>query len=255
MSNPLPSSLSLTNIPSGSQILSSTHDTNYSAVQTAFNQLLTALAAGTSGQVLTSAGPTALSFVTSPTAPYRKVTAKAVNTSVAEADLLNGEITVAANAIGANGMLRLTARGDWLQNTGVAADVPRFKLKLGATTLLDIGPSGANVAGTGAARNPWSIDIRIQNLGATNSQWASLSGLLVHANSGTAAATAPTVGEGGINTLQATNTPAYLRTSLEAAATGAVDTTVAQALSLTVINAVSNANYETKLYHALVEIL
>ena len=42
----------------------------------------------------------------------RKVTSKTVNTTTTETDLLNGEITVAASALGASRALRLTARGD-----------------------------------------------------------------------------------------------------------------------------------------------
>lgn len=66
MSNPIPSSLALTNIATGSPILSSTHDTNYSAIQTAVNEFVTALNSGVVNQALISAGGAAVSWLYPP---------------------------------------------------------------------------------------------------------------------------------------------------------------------------------------------
>src|SRR5690242_21569013 len=52
----------------------------------------------------------------------RKTTAKDVVNSVAETDLLNGEITVAGGQIGATGKLILTAYGDCLNNVATEKD-------------------------------------------------------------------------------------------------------------------------------------
>lgn len=67
---------------------------------------------------------------------FRKTTAKAVTNTVADTDLLNGEITIPANEMGTDGLLRLTAWGDWEQDSGSGSDVMIFTLKLGGTTLL-----------------------------------------------------------------------------------------------------------------------
>ena len=62
MSNPIPSSLALTNIATGSPIISSTHDTNYSAIQTAVNEFVAALNSGVVNQFLQSAGGSAVQW-------------------------------------------------------------------------------------------------------------------------------------------------------------------------------------------------
>lgn len=62
----LPSSLALTSIADGSQIIAAAHRNNYTSVQTAVNALISALAAGTSGQLLSSSGSTAVAYVDAP---------------------------------------------------------------------------------------------------------------------------------------------------------------------------------------------
>lgn len=60
----LPSSLALTNIAASSQILSTTHNSNYSAVQTAVNGVITALSGGAAGQLLYATSSTAVAYST-----------------------------------------------------------------------------------------------------------------------------------------------------------------------------------------------
>jgi hypothetical protein len=67
---------------------------------------------------------------------YRKVTPKAVVNSIAETDLLNGEITIPAGLMGISGGIRLTMMGDCVNNSAATQAAPVFKLKLGATTIL-----------------------------------------------------------------------------------------------------------------------
>jgi len=193
---------------------------------------------GTAWTPTTIAGPTT----------YRKTTSKTVNTTVAETDLLNGEITVAANVMSTNKLLRLTAWGDWKQNSGGAADLPRFKLLFGGATLIDSNATGGTVANS-ATRRGWKIVAEILNLGATNSQWATMKADVGAGSVSAAASASPTTGEGTYSL--ATNVFGLLIASN----TGAVDTTAGCALALSVINASNNANYETKLTGALVEII
>ncbi len=94
MSNPIPSSLALTNIPTGSAILSSTHDTNYSAIQSAVNEIIAALNSGVSGQQLLSAGGAALQW-------GMKVTAQTI-ASGPPASPSDGDIWI-ATSVDANG--------------------------------------------------------------------------------------------------------------------------------------------------------
>jgi hypothetical protein len=187
-------------------------------------------------------------------AHYRKTTSKQVLNSVVETDLLNGEITIGAGAMSTNRILRLTARGDWTNNSAAARDVPRFKVKLGATTLLDTSITGALVVGAGAFREPWRMDITIANLGATGSQWVQMNGAIAFVSAGVFGAAAFVTGNGTTTTL-AGAAAAERNASYEGSNTTAVDTTIAQLLALTVINPTATATCDVTLAHAFVEIV
>lgn len=249
----LPTSVALTTIPDGSLAVAADPRNNFAALQSALNSLITILGGGTSPQVLTSGGAGVVSWA-APAAStiYRKTTAKVVNTTVAEIDLLNGEITIGAAALGTTGVLRLTARGDYLQNSGVTIAGPRFKLKLGATTIFDTGVTPQTVVNS-ATRYGWRIDAVIANTGVANAQSASIDGLVTAAftNGGGAALATLTTGEGvytqpgaGVNyaTLFGWNS-------------AAVDTSAGQALVLTVILGNAHASHEIVLKNALVEVV
>jgi hypothetical protein len=178
---------------------------------------------------------------------YRKTTAKQVVSSTVETDLLNGEITIGAGVLGTVNALRLTASGDWINNTGANQITPRFKLKLGATTLLDTAVIATNWS-SNAARMGWKVEATIQNLGATNSQWAQLVMDMSGFFTGAGAATF-TTGE-GINQIITANLAKIL-----GANAGTVDTTAAQALAFTVTLPVSNAACDVTLKQAIVEII
>lgn len=187
----------------------------------------------------------------------RKTTSKAVNTSTTATDLLNGEFTLPAGAMGTDKIVRLTAWGDWKQNAAAVKDIPTFRLLLGGTTLIDTGNLGTANAEQIATRYGWRIQCEIQNLGATNSQQAYFSGLIHYLadnagplqnafNTGNGVVTFPSVSGPGSSAV----------TIYDGGNTGlTVDTTVACAVVLNVVNAFSNANYETKLYGALCEVI
>ena len=182
-------------------------------------------------------------------AHYRKTTTKQVVNTIAETDLLNGEVTIGAGVMGTSRTLRLTAWGDAVNNSGSTQVFPRLKLKLGATTLLDTGTLSGSWGGA-AGRFSWRALAEVANLGAANSQWAWLSaqmrGALVNANTGAAF----TTGEGNYGGLATVNW-----VDLTGGNSGAVDTTIAQALALTVILPAAGATLDMTLKGAFVEVV
>jgi hypothetical protein len=187
-----------------------------------------------------------------PGTTYRKTTSKAVTNTTTETDLLNGEITLPAGTLGTTGLMRLTAWGDALYNAGGTANSPRFKFKVGSgpTTVIDIGTL-ANGVGNSANRFGWRIVVEWMNLGATNSQWATIDAS-VACLSGGASTGSFTTGEGSILQNNAGAANAVFRAL--GGAVSAIDTTVGLAVILSVING-SATNTEVKLLGALVEII
>jgi hypothetical protein len=249
MSNPVPNALALSTINDGDQAQAAPLRNNFSAIQSAVNLIRACLAGGSAGQLLQAADGTDVQWVTGVplSAIYRKTTSKVVVNTVAETDLLNGEITVAANAMSTNRALRLTAFGDLINNTGAAVATPRIKLKLGATTLVDSSVVAAAWSAL-ASRLPWRITALIQNLGAANSQWADMA-FKADPIIAVASNIVVTTGEG----LVVTSLNDFW--SIGAGNAGAVDTTLAQLLALTVTLPTANALEDMTLKGALVEIV
>lgn len=208
------------------------------------------LGIGSTGQVLTVAGGVP-AWAAAAAVSYRKATSKTVNTTVAATDLLNGEITVAAGALGTTGVLRLTAWGDYLQNSGGAAAAPRFQVVLGGTTLIDTGTTAASDAAS-AVREPFRISVELMNTGAANAQMTHF--LLNYMTAGgTNFANAFTTGEG---IYQSVYDGAAARARVgQGFTTSAVDMATSKTLVLNVINGSASASYETKLFGALVEVV
>lgn len=247
----LPSSLALTTIVDGTQIIAVDHRNNYTSLQATVNALITALSGGTPGQYLSALSPSAIGWTAPPTVTtYRKTTAKTVNSSIAETDLLNGEITLAAGVLGLSGCARFTAWGEILNNNAVSANGPRFKLKLGGTTLIDsnvLNCAWQNVATRGA----WRVAVEIMNLGATNSQCVSFEMLytLGYLGAGGGACLALSTGNGNHWVTPSGNG------GINGSTAAAIDSTAAKLLEFTVTLPVSAATMECKLTGALVEVL
>jgi len=192
---------------------------------------------------------------------YRKVTAKTVNTTVAATDLLNGEITIAADLLNTTGFIRLSVIGDWLQNTGGFVAPPRFQLVLGGTTIIDTGACSAS-AGTSASRGAWSIDAFIGAANATNAQVTSWShrvatGAITYAAAGTNIS-AFTTGQGNYTTVAShanTGNSDGGQFVGEGYNATALDMTASKTLVLNVINGSASASYETSLKAALVQFM
>jgi hypothetical protein len=181
---------------------------------------------------------------------YRKTTAKAATNTITETDLLNGEIQLPASALGSNGLMRLTAWGDGVYTSGGNQPAPRFKFKVGSgpTIVIDTGTTGGNVVPTSATRCGWRIVVEWMNLGATNSQWATINGFITTTSGLSAANAAFATGEG----IYANTGQAILL--FDGSAASSIDTTVAQAIILSVING-SATSTEVKLFGAIVEII
>lgn len=183
--------------------------------------------------------------------PSRKATTKSVVNSTAETDLLNGEISVAAGALGSTGILRLTAWGNALFFTGGTVGLPRFKLKLGATTLFDTNTVAALIGSANSAV-PWRVVAEIANT-ATNAQNSNFALRLGTVN-GAAGSTFFTTGFGIY--LQPAAVGGVGITTADGESFGtAVDTTVSNALALTCQLSSANANHKIALDGAVVEIL
>lgn len=190
------------------------------------------------------------SWQTAGSTTYRKSTSKTVNTLGTAADLLNGEITLAAGVLGTTGVMRLTAIGDYLNNSGGTVTMPRIQLSLGGAVLLDTGTTAATI-GTTATRGGWRLIAEIGNTGSASTQWASLVWEIVTPN-GSTANNAFTTGEGFYVTAPATGNLAKAVGTTNA---GTVNTALASALVLNILNGSASATVETKLFGALVEII
>lgn len=181
---------------------------------------------------------------------YRKNTSKLVNTT-ADTDLLNGEITVAANVMGANGFLEGVAFGDDVQNSGGTVACFRFKLKFQGTTILDSGAQ-AGACLNSAVRFAWKAQWTIMNLGATNSQYVTLWIDFGVAAGGTFTNAAPTTGTGRIAAVTSnTGSNNHLRYMMSN--TAAIDTTGACAMVLSVVTP-SGATTDCTLQGAFVRV-
>lgn len=204
-------------------------------------------------QVATSVipAPVAAAAATS-TVVARKTADKAVTNSVTETDLLNGEFTVAAGAMSTNKLVRVTAWGDFTNNSGAARDLPRFKVKLGATptTVIDISPTAGSLnASASISKRGWKFVIEIMNKAATNSQTIWLGGDLQFVpaaalNSNFAAAT----GVGALNVVAGVGM--YMVGNI-----ATIDTTAAMSVQFAVINPTAVATYETALRGAIMELI
>lgn len=149
------------------------------------------------------------------------------NTSATETTLYS--VTVPANSMGANGIVRMIITG-YYKNNSAAGDTFRMRVKFGGTThYSDL--TGAITAN--AQLHPFYIEVLVQNKNATNSQWIAVRHGMNFAGA--------TTGIGDIGTVagQFTTTVASDPTSLPA-----IDTTAAATLAVTIQLTTSDANIE-----------
>jgi hypothetical protein len=207
--------------------------------------------AATSGQVLAWDG-TKWAPSSAPGTSYRKLTEKDVVNTVTETDLLNNEITVGANAMSTNKILRCILAGDYLNNSG-AARALALKIKLGATTAWSgsITSGGGNIAAS-ASRRAWRLAFEIANLGATNSQF-----MTGEFHLGAATAPATGVSDAPSSSVAAASVDASAETTFPLATNGTltVDTTSSQILAVNCTHPTANASLSMRLKYAVVEVV
>ena len=148
--------------------------------------------------------------------------------------------TVAANALGSNGWLRLNLVGDYLNNGG-SAQTLRVRVKFGGTTVWD--STTANLANV-ANRRTVGMTVVLANKNATNSQ--AIGGFFWIGDN-----TAPTTGLGSIG-VTVGNSAAYATqfTGTDPAA----NTTSNQTLEVTVQHNASGANLSCRRLAAMLEL-
>jgi hypothetical protein len=179
----------------------------------------------------------------------RKTVPKIVNTTVAATDLLNGEFTVPANAMGTNGVLRLTMWGDYLNNTGSTINTPRFQVMFGGTLILDTNTAAQNTSTNYSY--PWRFQVEILNT-ATNAQVVYLNGFVcMDQNAPFVAAFNAGNGIYGSSSYSGNNS----FSPINGWNLGAIDTTAARALVFNVINGNAGASCQTRLDGAILELI
>ncbi len=257
-------SITLTLPTAGAKILAGLHSTNYAALQALLNGNVDSFnladdavgiaelsASGTPSASTYLRGDNSWAAVPAPVT-YRKNTTKVVASTTSATDLLNGEITIAANALPATGVLRLTAWGTFLNNSGSSQNSPRLDLRLGSTLLLDTNVITGTTWSSNAAALPWKVVVEINAANATNSQIAQMILDYVLVSSGAAAAT---FGTGvGIHRNDAA-LGGYSQGKAQGTNSSSKDMTSAQLLELRATLPVANANCQATLLGALVEII
>lgn len=176
--------------------------------------------------------------------PYvydRVTTGVDVQTSTTETSIYTKSIT--GNDMGTNRMLRLIVLGDYLHNN-VAGDTLTLRIKFGGTTFY--AKSADFNTSVGAARHPYRLDLRVANVGATNSQMIEGSLPVEFAS-----ASAPTTGIGA----WASPSNPLLISDLGIGTLGTIDTTTAQTLDVTVQWSASSANNSWRMRYAVLELV
>jgi hypothetical protein len=174
---------------------------------------------------------------------YWKVTEKDVLNTTTKTDLLNGEITIAANALPTNGSIRVWAAGDYLNNRGGSAHLTEIELKLGGQVIWAAGDHMDNFTSS-ANRRGWVFQAVIEALGATNKQ----------RGSGTIAVSDESAATTGVGTLRSFNAASNSFHGAFLGVETSVDMTAAQTLTLSISHSNADPNVSMRLEHAQIEV-
>lgn len=167
-----------------------------------------------------------------------------LNVTVAEVDVINNtetdflNYTVPGNTLGTNKALRISVRGDALNNSGGTATI-RTKITYGATLIYnDLGGSAA----TDASRRAYNIDLILFAKNATNSQGCYGTVFL-----GAAGLATTGVGDMGDNEL-VTGAPIATLNATE-------DSTANKTFKITVTNSVNASTQSTRRLYSIIELI
>ena len=197
--------------------------------------------AGTSGSVLTSTGTDWTSQAAgggSHAVLDKNTTTVTVTNSFTETTLYT--VSVPANTLGTNKMLRVTMGGTYLNNSGATKSMV-VSIKYGATTLYS-DTSAALFSGT--ALRGWRLEFILAANAATNAQ--KLIGSFGMSHGG-----ATTTGTGDSNVMIGDNDGSYGLLY----GTSAIDSTVAQTLLVTVTHNASDVNTTITRYTVITELI
>jgi hypothetical protein len=172
-----------------------------------------------------------------------KLTQKEVVNTAAKTDLLNGEITIPANSMSAQGAIRFWMNGDYVNNTGTFQTLA-LELKLGATVLWDSGVSGS-ISANALTSRAWYCEGLIQALNSTSAQRGGGFFTL-------GAAKATTVGIGGLGDVSSAY---YQQAGHFDTIAGAVPMNAAQAFTFSVTHSVAHASLTIRLDYARFEVV
>lgn len=169
---------------------------------------------------------------------YDRVTTDVVVVnSAAETTLFSKSI--AAGDLSTNRRLRLTLEGTYTNNSGAARTL-QLKVKLGATTMIDV--TTANIAASATAR-AWKLVVELSAQAATNAQFASVLGAL---------GAVSTAGSGVGAWVDGSGTEHF---PIVAVAAATEDTTADKTLAVTVQHSAADPNLTMTLAAALLEVL
>jgi hypothetical protein len=175
-----------------------------------------------------------------------KLTQKEVINTLAKTDLLNGEITIPANSMSAQGAIRFWMNGDYVNNTATYQTI-QLELKLGTTVLWDSGVSSQ--IGYGVTSRAWYCEGLIQAMNSTSVQRGGGFFTL-----GPMKAT--TVGVGGIGDIGGNSAGgSYQHIGHFDTAAGAVPMNATQAFTFSVTHSSASASLTIRLDYARFEVV
>lgn len=171
----------------------------------------------------------------------KKTSSTTINNTTTETAIFS--YTIPANTVDANGGLRLHLDNEWLNNTGAYRGFV-IKAKLGGATVIEF-TTGNSWAGPSATRSLVEVDLRLDALGATNSQIVTLRWQM---QSSVGAFGTLTTGTGRTGT----TSPPYL---LVNSGTLSKDMTASQVLEVSITLSTNSTNLEWKSYAGTLELL
>lgn len=171
----------------------------------------------------------------------KKTSATTINNTTTDTAIFS--YTIPANTVDANGGLRLHLDNEWLNNTGAYRGFV-IKAKLGGATVIEF-TTGNSWAGPSATRSLVEVDLRLDALGATNSQIVTLRWQM---QSSVGAFGTLTTGTGRTGT----TSPPYL---LVNSGTLSKDMTASQVLEVSITLSTNSTNLEWKAYAGTLELL
>lgn len=203
--------------------------------------LLSSVAPGTSGFVLTSNGTSWVSQIPQFTVLDKTATTLTVSNTTTDTQLYG--VTVPANTLGTSHLIRVSIGGTYTNNSGATTNL-RLRIRYGGTTIWDDTVGATTGISTSGNNRAWRLDFTFAAAGSTLLQEGYGSFIMGHAggtNTGTGDAGQTTGSSNGY----------------EAAMYGGsvVDSTAAQTFEVRVVHGAANANISISRQYAMTELI